>query len=319
MVKISVCVPTFNSAKFIRETIESVLNQTYQDFELLIVDDYSKDETLDIVQSIKDARIRIFKNEKNLGMVRNFNRCLELAQGEFVTTLDGDDLMASSNLQQKIDLLEKYPEMAFVFSNVDIIDESSHVTGSRPKKPLPFSSRMVSDAICVAGGIVFKTLLIEGNFICKSSVILRRNLLERFGSFNVQFSWGEDYDMWARMALSHEVGYVQQPLVKYRIHTENYTKDFTQEKKIQGKEQMALVQRTLLHRYFATGNTLLTVKELVVVYQEMLYVYFVQNRFRLVRKIVYEAMGHGVRKFHILKYYLLSWFPLGVINWLRKI
>lgn len=108
---VSVCIPTYNGGKYIRECIESILVQTYSDFEILIVDDKSSDETIEVVEEFakRDKRIRIVRNQQNLGLVKNWNRCVELSEGEWIKFLFQDDLLAPDCIEELINACQ--PDM----------------------------------------------------------------------------------------------------------------------------------------------------------------------------------------------------------------
>src|SRR5919198_3077073 len=124
-VKISVCIPTCNGAEFVAKAVESVLAQTFTDFELLIVDDNSADTTVDIVRSFTDPRIRVHQNGKRLGIPGNWNRCLSLAQGEYICLFHQDDLMLPENLACKVRVLASDTTVGFVHSAAEILIETS--------------------------------------------------------------------------------------------------------------------------------------------------------------------------------------------------
>jgi len=128
-VKVSVCLPTYNGARFIHSAIESVLNQSFADFELIVCDDASTDSTLELVCGIHDERLHVYRNSDRLGLVGNWNRCLELISGDYVVLMHQDDLMHVNNLAHKVALLDGYPAVGFVYSNIRRIDESGSVIG----------------------------------------------------------------------------------------------------------------------------------------------------------------------------------------------
>src|SRR5262245_14501161 len=127
-VSVSVCIPTYNGAKFVAEAVQSVLVQSSTDFELLVVDDGSTDGTLDIVRSFTDSRIQIHQNEKRLGIPKNWNHCLALARGEYICLFHQDDVMLPENLQRKVQVLAADPIVGLVHSAVEIVTEGSAPT-----------------------------------------------------------------------------------------------------------------------------------------------------------------------------------------------
>ena len=124
---VSVCIPSYNIEKYIDITIESVLSQTYEDFELVIVDDNSNDKTLDIIKRYNDDRIRVIINEDNLGPQENWNKALKEAKGRYIKILCHDDLLYTSCLQRQVEVLQnpRNARVTIVCSGRDIIDENS--------------------------------------------------------------------------------------------------------------------------------------------------------------------------------------------------
>ena len=96
---VSICIPAYNNAGYIKKTVESILNQTYRNIELIVVDDKSTDDTVEILESIEDTRLKIYKNEENLGMAGNWNRCLSLARGEFIKLICADDMIDANAIE----------------------------------------------------------------------------------------------------------------------------------------------------------------------------------------------------------------------------
>ena len=212
---VSVCLPTYNGAEYVEEALRSILDQTYQDFELLIVDDGSTDATLDIVQSFSDPRIKLHRNPERLGIPANWNRCLELAAGEFVCVFHQDDVMQPENLERKVQLLSTDPTLGFVHSAVEpLVDESA---------PTSFAN-WIEDATedTVFGGLeYFRTLLLRGNRVCAPTVMARRHALLEQGGFNKDLGFACDYAMWLRLCMTYRVGFLARPLVRYRWHGGN--------------------------------------------------------------------------------------------------
>ena len=119
---VSVCVPVYNGEKYIRKTLETILNQTYRDYELIISDDGSKDNTLAVIQEFHDDRIKINKNPVNLGQAGNINKLIELAQGEYVAIYHADDLYEPGILEKEVEFLNNHAEAVAVFAMYDQID-----------------------------------------------------------------------------------------------------------------------------------------------------------------------------------------------------
>ena len=212
---VSVCLPTYNGAAFIKEALESILRQTYQDFELLIVDDGSTDATLDIVQSFADPRIRLQRNPEQLGIPANWNRCLELASGEFVCVFHQDDVMQPDNLQRKVHLLSADVTVGFVHSAANPL-----VDASAPSSSVDWFETATEDGVW-DGREYFRTLLLRGNRVCAPTVLARRHALLEQGGFDLDLGFACDYAMWLKLCVTHQVGFLASPLVGYRWHAGN--------------------------------------------------------------------------------------------------
>ncbi|GAH43093.1 unnamed protein product, partial [marine sediment metagenome] len=169
---ISVCIPVFNGDNFIREAVDSVLNQTENNFELVIVDNCSTDRTLEIVAQYNDARITVFKNTCNLGPVPNFNRCIELAKGEFIVLLPHDDLLLPTALETLSKALISDPQVGLAYSSYYIIDGK----GKRSYLSLTYDEDKV-----MSGNEAF-TRLAGGNPI--QCAMIRREVYSRLGSWD---------------------------------------------------------------------------------------------------------------------------------------
>lgn len=214
VVTLSVCIPTYNGEAFLREAIQSVLNQSFRNFELLLVDDGSTDATLTIARSFADPRIRVFENAERLGIPGNWNRCLALAQGEFFCLFHQDDVMLPENLARKVAVLTADPTISFVHSAVEFLVETD---GQSP--PTNWVEDAIEDFV-VEGETYFRRLLF-GNRICAPSVIVRRDKLLQLGEFDIQLGFACDYAMWLKLCVEGRVAFCSQPLLLYRWHGKN--------------------------------------------------------------------------------------------------
>jgi Glycosyl transferase family 2 len=219
---LSVCIPTYNGAAYLAEAMKSVLDQTFSDFELIVVDDASTDATVEIARSFEDRRIRHFSNRVNRGLVGNWNRCLELARGTYVCIFRQDDAMMPDNLAAKVSLLDRSPTAGFVHSNVLQVGPQGELLSEWwSPKPAP------EDVGFHAGAAVLEKLLLSGgNAVCAPSVVLRRDCVEAIGPFDGRLLYTADWEMWMRVAVFFDVGYSIEPLVKYRRHRGNETLKF---------------------------------------------------------------------------------------------
>jgi glycosyltransferase involved in cell wall biosynthesis len=207
---ITVLMPVYNGMKYIHEAIDSVLCQTFEDFELLIIDDCSTDKSVDIIKSYKDSRIRLIQNEKNFGITPTRNIGLANAKGEFIALLDCDDRSLPDRFSEQVGFLDKNPDYGMIGSWVEIIDEKGMPTGTVWKYDAP------SDKI--------PGLLLFHNYFAQSSILIRRAVIP-FGGYNQFQAAVEDYDMWIRIANTTKVWNLQKVLTSYRVHNESVSFD----------------------------------------------------------------------------------------------
>jgi glycosyltransferase involved in cell wall biosynthesis len=219
---LSVCVPVYNGERYLEESLNSVLSQDFTGFELVLVDDCSTDESASIIAHCKDRRLRTYFNEQRLGLVGNWNRCLELSRGRFVTLFHQDDVMQPYNLKRKVELLEHYPKAGMAYSDVKIIGADGRVEMDH----WFFSMEPNSDKI-ISGMDFFVKLISGSNLVCCPSVVVRKDCLTQLGTFDPRLPFTADWEMWLRIALHFDVAYLQTPLVHYRRHDSNETRSFT--------------------------------------------------------------------------------------------
>ena len=237
---VSVCLPTYNGAEYIEAALRSILHQTYQDFELLVVDDGSTDATLDIVQSFSDPRIQLHRNPERLGIPANWNRCLELAGGAFVCLFHQDDVMLPENLECKVQVLSADETVGFVHSGVETLVEES-----APSAFADWIEDAAEDTVW-DGPEYFRTLLFNGNRVCAPTVLARRHALIEQGGFDRDLGFACDYAMWLRLCLRYRVGFLARPLVRYRWHGANASHAYQFER---GVEEITTAARRGLRLY----------------------------------------------------------------------
>jgi glycosyltransferase involved in cell wall biosynthesis len=208
--KLSVVMPVFNGEKYIKKSLESILKQELRDFELIIVDDGSLDKTTDIINSIKDKRIKLIKNSKNLGLSTSINKGIKAAKGKYVARCDGDDLYSSNRFKLQLDFLERHPEYILIGSNADIINP-------RDKK--------IGEIITPEKSYAIKKQLLAKNNIIHPSVIYNKEAVQKAGWYREFFNLGaEEYDLWFRLMAYGKFYNIQKKLIKRRVHDQVYTK-----------------------------------------------------------------------------------------------
>ncbi len=208
MPRVSICIPTYNTARYLPTAIESVLSQDFEDYELVICDDVSSDETPEICRSYKDSRLRYLRFETNAKQAGNFNRCLDEARGEFITLLHADDFFLPGFLSDRVERLSRDPRLGFVFGAVRVVDAEGAETSTSRQWPL---DRTFAPAELLES-------LLFGCIVCPPSMMVRRECQQRAGLFRTDLTWGHDWEWAIRLAENWAVSYASEPLAAYRVH-----------------------------------------------------------------------------------------------------
>jgi glycosyltransferase involved in cell wall biosynthesis len=214
--KVSVVIPTFNRSTFLRQAMTSVLAQRYSDFELIVSDNASTDDTPAMVTGWMDGRIRHFRNDRNLGMAPNWNAGMRHARGEYVALLEDDNWWHPEYLARTVDTLDRHPDIAFVHTGLHLTDAQGKV--------MQVFRRWGSDRICDKKTELIT--LLQGNKIFLSTVTARRAIIETVGLFDEAIPFAPDWDLWLRVYMHHDGAFVAEPLVFYRQHDANLSKQF---------------------------------------------------------------------------------------------
>ena len=201
--KISVVMSVYNGERYLKEAIDSILNQTFTDFEFLIVNDGSTDASLEIIQSCQDERIRLINNEQNIGLTKSLNKAMSQARGEYIARQDADDISLPNRFEEQIKYFDQHPEVALLGTSVYKIDEQGKVVGriTVPAKP---------------GGN-----LLKANQFSHGSTMFKREVVDRLGGYDELFRYCQDYEFWGRIAKHYTVRNLTQPLYKLRFHGGN--------------------------------------------------------------------------------------------------
>ena len=218
---VSICMPAFHADAWIGDAIESALAQTWQNFELIVVDDASSDSTLAVARSYDDRRLRVEANPRNLGQARNHNRAVEFSRGTYVKFLHADDRLAPDCLEAMVALVEEDPGIGLVFSAREVVAESDdELAWSAEYADL--HERFCGLARINDGRFLFDQLVdagLEDNWIGEpSAVLVTRRALHEAGGFNVRVRQVLDLDLWLRIMIGHRVGFIDRPLCTYRRH-----------------------------------------------------------------------------------------------------
>ena len=202
MTRVTVLIAVHNEERFVRDAIDSILDQSFTAFELVVVDDASTDGTPAILAALADRRVRVLRNNINLGLTASLNRGLDVAQGDFIARLDGDDVARSDRLALQVDFLGHHPDVGIVGSSRRVVDE--HGT-------LLYEAAAIPDD----AGIRWRLLL--GNALAHPTVMIRRSVLDAHRlRYDESFRTAQDYELWTRLAAVTQTANLVEPLVTYR-------------------------------------------------------------------------------------------------------
>ncbi|MBK8783850.1 MAG: glycosyltransferase [Anaerolineales bacterium] len=217
MPTVSVIIPSYNHEKYIGECIQSVLNQTYQDFEIVITDDGSQDKTVANIRQFNDPRIKLLIHNKNKGTSVASNTCINSSSGKFVALLGSDDAWMPEKLEKQVEFLEQNLNVGVVFSREITINENSnrvYQTVYSKVFDLALQNRSKADWA--------RFFFFFGNCLCAPSSLIRRDVFDEIGLFDERLAGLQDFDLWVKICLKHDVHLMEDRLTLYRVH-DNYS------------------------------------------------------------------------------------------------
>ena len=220
MPKVTVLMPVYNGEQYLREAIDSILWQTFQDFEFLIIDDGSSDNSMDIINSYQDTRIILVKNESNLGLVLTLNKGLSLAKGEYIARMDADDVSFCDRLEKQVDFLESHSDVCLLGTNAQIINSEGHLQGL---------CKVVSGNELIKWQMCFTCPFIHPSVIFRSKIISKVDGYTSQAIKGREKYSGEDYDLWRKISKISQVDNLQNTLIYLRKHNSNLTKTHLKE------------------------------------------------------------------------------------------
>ena len=219
---VSVVMPTYNYGRFIKRALNSVLVQTYQNYEIIVVDDASDDDTKDIVNQYHDQRIKYIKHNKNYGPSQARNTGIKASQGTYIAFLDSDDVWMPDKLEAQINVFMNGPEnLGLVHTSMQTFDEKTQKISVGPSHP--YRGQVLED-------------LLRANQVGNSSVMIKREYLDKAGDFDVSMRGCEDWDMWIRVSRSCLFEFIDKELVIFTAHSSNSSADMR--RMISGREIM---------------------------------------------------------------------------------
>lgn len=253
--KISVLMPVYNGEIYLRESINSVLNQTFTDFEFIIIDDGSTDSTWEILTTYtkQDPRIKLFKNEQNIGLTNSLNKGLNLAKGEYIARQDADDVSLPKRFEKQTELLDNSPETILVSCDIDTIDSEGRLIGKIQRSCDP--------------KLVPWYLLFYNHVAGHSQVMFRRKPVLDLDGYSHVNRYSEDYELWSRLAQIGDIVILPEALLQQRMHSKSLcaergtaqqvwslTQSRNNIKKLIGKE-LSLEEVENLRKFWLTHNS----------------------------------------------------------------
>jgi len=207
--KVSVLISVYNGERFIEQALKSIYNQTYQNFEVVIVDDGSTDKTADILFNMKDSRTFIYRNSENRGLTKSLNTGLKLCRGEYIARMDADDVSYPQRFEKQVRFLDENPDCTALGCWCNRIDSNGQIHGAydgRPTKPEDI-----------------KRQLLIGNCIAHPTAMVRRVSLVEVGGYNEKYAYAQDHDLWLRLSKRGQICNLNEYLVGLRFWPENIT------------------------------------------------------------------------------------------------
>lgn len=202
----------YNGTPYLTDAIDSILEQSFSDFEFLIIDDGSTDSSVDIIESYEDKRIRLIRNEYNLGLTKSLNKGLDAARGEFVARMDADDVAAPDRLSLQVAFMEAHPEIAVAGTFIKAVDESGEEIRRYP----------------TSHSLIVLHMLFE-NAMAHPSTILRKEIFDQHGlRYDESLTIAQDYDLWYRTAQYSHLANINKVLLEYREHEHQVSRNSQQ-------------------------------------------------------------------------------------------
>lgn len=224
--RVSVVIPTFNHGRYVGEAVRSALDQSYQDLEVIVIDDGSTDDTREVIRGF-GGRVRYFHQE-NRGLAAARNRGIEESRGSFVAFLDADDLWLPRKLERQLEVFDQHPSASLVYAGIFEVDGEGRVlTEVRPRHRGMALPQLLLDNVVIGSG---------------TTAVVPRECLREVGGFDERLPVCEDWDLWLRIVRRYELDYADEPLAMYRLHAGNIHKDH---------ERMKAGRLAVLDKFFA--------------------------------------------------------------------
>lgn len=223
---VSVVLPVFNASEFLEESLRSILNQTYKNLEIIIIDDGSTDDSTEIVKRFTDPRIRFFRHDKNQGLIPTLNEGFEMARGKYIARMDADDVALPHRIEKQVKFMEEHPEVGLLGSWTENFGAQKSIT----KYPAGYDENDWQ--------MLYRCSFAHPSLILRSDVIKKHHLY-----FDKEFIHAEDYDFAARLSQHSRLSNLPEVLLKYRVHNQSVSSKF---REVQYHNTLRIIQRSLL-------------------------------------------------------------------------
>ncbi len=229
---VSICIPNYNGSRYLSESIKSALSQTYENIEVIVVDNCSTDGSWKIISSFKG--VQSYRNKYNIGYVGNLNRCVEYARGKYIKILHADDILEKDAIEKQVKMLESGKSIGLVYGSVSIINDDGTKTGVV----------ISSDTDVKIERIKKLDQLLRGNHIMFPSAMVRKECFGGTGIFDEELPFCCDWDMWMRICLKYDAACLKDIVANYRVHIESGSQ------KYEMKNLAALDQYKMFNKIF---------------------------------------------------------------------
>ncbi|HJO95127.1 MAG TPA: glycosyltransferase [Victivallales bacterium] len=210
--QVSIVMPVYNGAKYLSETLESIFTQTYNNFELIVVNDSSTDDSLTIIKSYNDLRVRIINNIENMGQTSSLNVGVRHSQGKYIAIQDQDDISLPNRIEKQVNFLRAKKEIIVLGTNGYIIDSNG--------KQINLFTPFYTDSYALKLGLIFNV-----QTIIHSSVMFNKKIIyNEFKGYHQGFKFYQDYDLWSRVVRKYKIMNLSDKLIKHRLHHSSASK-----------------------------------------------------------------------------------------------
>lgn len=205
---LSVILPAYNAETYLEPAVRSVLQQSFEDFELIVIDDGSTDRTGQLLGKFNDRRLRVIRHERNAGLIAGLNEGIEASAGRYIARMDADDICEPTRFQRQIECLETRPELGVLGTAIRVIDEQDRPGAAFVMPATPTDVEWAMPLLCP---------------LAHPSVMMRADLVRRAGGYSTTAVHAEDYDLWHRLSRLTQVANLRDPLLRLRKHAASVT------------------------------------------------------------------------------------------------